>query len=75
MATVKIKRGEPRFPSKLLSYDKDCIFAECAVYDKIWGIGLSMHNPDRFNKSCWLGENLLGKAITKVRDNIIGKSV
>lgn len=65
----------PELKAKLLSYDKDCIFAECAVYDKIWGIGLSMHNSDRFNKSCWLGENLLGKAITKVRDNIIGKSV
>lgn len=58
---------------KLLLYDKDCIFAECAVQDRVWGIGLSMKDPDRLNMSRWRGQNLLGKAITQVRDDIIKK--
>ena len=28
----------------------DAILAECAVKDKIWGIGLSMHDPNRFDR-------------------------
>lgn len=59
--------------NKLLSYGKDCIFAECAVQDKVWGIGLSMKDPDRLNILHWRGQNLLGKAITQVRDDIIEK--
>lgn len=31
------------------------ILAECAVKDKIWGIGLSMNNPERFEKAKWQG--------------------
>lgn len=56
---------------KLLSYDSHCIFAECAMQDIVWGIGLSMHDPDRFDISRWKGENLLGKAITQVRDMLL----
>ena len=38
----------------------DTILAECAVKDCIWGIGLSMKDPDRLNRSKWKGQNLLG---------------
>ncbi|MDE7365092.1 MAG: NADAR family protein [Ruminococcus sp.] len=55
---------------QLLAFDRNCIFAECAVHDKIWGIGLSMRSPDRFYPEKWQGENLLGKAITEVRDRL-----
>ena len=50
---------------------KDCFLAECAVIDKIWGIGLSMSNPNRFNKYLWNGKNLLGYALMKVRDKLL----
>lgn len=33
------------------------ILAECAVKDKIWGIGLSMGDPDRLEISKWKGQN------------------
>lgn len=46
---------------------KDAILCECAVNDKIWGIGLSMTDPDRLNMSKWKGANLLGKALMEVR--------
>ncbi len=49
---------------------KDCILAECAVKDKIWGIGLSMTDPDRFNKVKWKGQNLLGYSLMIVRSKI-----
>ena len=43
------------------------LLAECAVKDRIWGIGLSMHDPDRFNPSQWRGRNLLGYALMLTR--------
>lgn len=49
---------------------KDCILAECAVKDKIWGIGLSMTDPDRFNKVKWKGQNLLGYSLMIVRSKL-----
>ena len=44
------------------------ILAECAVKDKIWGIGLSMGDPDRLEISKWKGHNLLGYTLMMVRD-------
>lgn len=52
---------------KLLIDTDDSILAECAVKDRVWGIGLSMHNPDRFDMSKWKGTNLLGWTLVKVR--------
>lgn len=46
----------------------DALLAECAVKDHIWGIGLSMTDPDRFDMQKWKGQNLLGYALMKVRD-------
>ena len=44
--------------------------AECAVMDRVWGIGLSMKDPNRFDMNKWNGQNLLGFAIMQVRDQI-----
>ncbi|XP_069127846.1 uncharacterized protein [Argopecten irradians] len=35
--------------------------------DRIWGIGLSSDDPRAWNRATWNGENKLGKALTKVR--------
>jgi hypothetical protein len=51
---------------KLLSTE-NAVLAECAVKDKIWGIGLSMTNPSRYNMNDWAGNNLLGFALMEVR--------
>lgn len=45
--------------------------AECAVKDRIWGIGLSMHDPDRLDRSKWNGQNLLGYALMMVRKKLL----
>lgn len=44
--------------------------AECAVRDRIWGIGLSMRDPRRMNPKQWNGKNLLGYTLMMVRDKV-----
>ena len=54
---------------KLLA-TKDAVLAECAVRDRIWGIGLSMTDPDRNDFGKWNGQNLLGYALMMVRERL-----
>lgn len=51
---------------KLLA-TQDYKLAECAVQDKIWGIGLSMKDERRFDLNEWQGQNLLGFSLMRVR--------
>lgn len=46
------------------------VLAECAVKDTIWGIGLSMRDPDRLEMTKWKGKNLLGYTLMMVRERI-----
>lgn len=55
---------------KMLQETEDAVLAECAVQDRIWGIGLSMKNPDRFCIENWNGKNLLGFALMQVREQL-----
>ena len=45
----------------------DAILAECAVGDRIWGIGLSMRDSRRLSTAQCRGHNLLGFALMRVR--------
>lgn len=49
---------------KLLATDGE--FAECAVNDLVWGIGIDMRDSARFDRRQWLGQNLLGLALQEV---------
>lgn len=55
---------------KQLLTTENSILAECAVKDKIWGIGLSMSDPDRFERAKWKGQNLLGYTLMMVREKV-----
>ena len=55
---------------KRLKATGDDLLAECAVKDKIWGIGLSMTDHDRFDRDKWNGINLLGYALMMIRDRL-----
>jgi len=46
------------------------VLAECAVKDRIWGIGLSMHDLNRLDRAKWQGQNLLGYALMMVRERL-----
>lgn len=48
----------------------DALLAECAVKDRVWGIGLSMHDPERLDPTAWRGQNLLGYALMEVRGRL-----
>ena len=54
---------------KLLGTGDD-ILAECAVQDKIWGIGLSMKDEKRMDMDSWQGQNLLGFSLMMVRQKL-----
>jgi ribA/ribD-fused uncharacterized protein len=43
---------------------------EASPFDRIWGIGLSATDPRAENPSQWRGQNLLGKILTRVRDEL-----
>lgn len=66
--TAKFSQNED-LKAKLLE-TKDVILAECAVRDKIWGIGLSMTDEKRFDKDKWKGQNLPGYALMLVREHL-----
>ena len=55
--------------NKLLQTHND-ILAECAVKDRVLGIGLSMNDPERLDLAKWRGQNLLGYTLMMVREEL-----
>lgn len=43
---------------------------EASPYDKIWGIGVDARHPDINAPSKWQGQNLLGKILMNIREEI-----
>lgn len=48
------------------------ILVEASPHDRIWGIGLSADDPRAFDPYQWKGMNLLGFALMRARDTLIG---
>ena len=44
---------------------------EASPYDRIWGVGLSMDNPAIDDPANWRGKNLLGRILTRLRDEVL----
>ena len=55
---------------KQLKDTETAFLAECAVKDRIWGIGLSMYDPNRLDRTKWQGQNLLGYTLMMVREKL-----
>lgn len=53
---------------------KDKHFAEGSPTDKIWGIGMDWRDTRVKDSDNWLGENLLGKVLDKVRERILAEA-
>ncbi|WP_028549680.1 NADAR family protein [Paenibacillus sp. UNC451MF] len=52
---------------------KNRILVEASPLDRIWGIGMGKADPDAENPMKWRGKNLLGFALTEVRDELMLK--
>lgn len=63
------KFSVPHMKAKLLETENKTL-VEASPFDKIWGVGLSENDPRIFNESEWKGQNLLGKVLMKVREDI-----
>ena len=59
------KEGDLR---KMLLKTDDRLLVEASPYDRIWGVGYGAANAED-NRENW-GENLLGKALMRVRDRL-----
>ena len=47
------------------------LLVEASPYDKIWGIGMGEHAPGVDDAVNWKGQNLLGRVLTKLRDDLL----
>jgi len=54
----------------LLKETGDLILAEASDFDTIWGIGLDASDERAFDQTQWRGQNLLGKTLMKVREEL-----
>ena len=63
------KLNQNEYLKKLISTG-NIILAEAARTDLVWGIGVSMKEPARFDMRKWKGKNLLGFALMQVRDEL-----
>lgn len=63
---------DPRLRTVLLG-TRDTLLVEAAPLDCIWGIGLGEKKASATPESLWRGLNLLGKALTAVREELKGE--
>ena len=74
-ATI-VKRGvKAKFVQNLKILQKlldtgNALLAECSPYDKKWGIGIDIHDPDHTVIAKWKGKNLLGRILMEVREEL-----
>jgi ribA/ribD-fused uncharacterized protein len=47
---------------------------EASPFDRIWGIGLAATDERAEDPAQWRGQNLLGKILTRVRDELVAAS-
>lgn len=68
--TEKLKQNKEIYeevkPLQLEGYT----FVEGSPTDLVWGVGILIDNPEITNKKMWKGENLLGKIINEVLNEI-----
>lgn len=69
---LRAKFKEP-FMRDILLRTGDRIIVEASPYDRIWGVGLDVEDTRILDEKNWRGQNLLGKALMEVRDQLKGE--
>lgn len=67
---VKAKFSQNEDILKILLGTGNALLAECSPYDKKWGIGIDIKDPDRLVIAKWKGRNLLGRILMEVREEL-----
>ena len=67
---VKAKFSQNEDILKTLLSTGNALLAECSPYDKKWGIGIDINDPDRLVIAKWKGKNLLGRILMEVREEL-----
>lgn len=44
---------------------------EASPFDKVWGVGLAENNPLVTDRKNWKGQNILGKILMRVREELL----
>ena len=68
---AKFSQNQDLKEQMLATFDR--IFVEASPVDFIWGIGLDEDAPNIDNPSYWLGLNLLGQALTLVKQELLNR--
>jgi ribA/ribD-fused uncharacterized protein len=58
----------PELKDFLVNTCKNYILVEASPYDRVWGTGSTVDDWRTFDVDLWNGQNLLGKALMRVRD-------
>jgi ribA/ribD-fused uncharacterized protein len=53
---------------------KRTLLVEASPYDRIWGVGLAADNPRIDDPRNWRGKNLLGRILTRLRDELAAEA-
>ena len=69
----RAKFGQLKVFNDQLRATGDKIIVEASPHDRRWGIGMAEHEAGIEDPANWRGENLLGKAIMQVRDELFGE--
>lgn len=67
---VKAKFAQNAEIRKVLLGTGNELLAECSPYDRKWGIGIDINDPDRLTVANWNGKNLLGRILMEVREEL-----
>ena len=67
---VKAKFVQNEDILKVLLDTGNALLAECSPFDRKWGIGIGLSNPDHLIIAKWKGRNLLGRVLMEVREEL-----